>query len=144
MPDFDNFAEIKFPPKTTSVDPDWARQMEGLRSITEAINSAYSDKKSTFVVTSENCTIEVCADTGAIVKSTCWSIEATQFVAEIDRFDVDEAKEWVKQYCDATTILEYQFEINTIGFWNKQNEYIAAEEDYRQGIENGNRENITI
>ena len=92
MPDFDNFSEINFPPKTSGVDPDWTRQMEGLRSITTAINSAYPDQKSTFSVTSENYAIEVCADTGTIIKSTCWSIDATQFVAKIDRFDVDEAK----------------------------------------------------
>lgn len=144
MPDFDNFAKTNFPPKTTGVDPDWARQMEGLRTMTAAINSTYADKKPTFSVTSENYAIEVCADTGTIITSTCWSIQATQFVATIDRFDIDEAKEWVKQYCNADTILGHQFEINTIGFWNQQNEYIAAEEDYRLDVENGNHENITI
>ncbi len=117
------------------VDPEWKRQINELKAVTAAIDRAGAAAVNEIYVSGEDYRLTVSMQDGRIVHADCYSDVANQFVTSIDRFDIDEAREWVERYSGQECIAGHSFNVVAIGFWKKDGAFSPGEEDYRQEIE---------
>lgn len=98
-------------------------------------------------VTGQDYTLVVSLADGKVTRSDL-SVSAPadvrQLLAGIDRFDVQEAAEWVERYSGRESIAGDQFPLPTIGYWKQDGRYEAAEESYREDVEASCEDRITM
>lgn len=119
-----------------TLDPRWRSQVNDLKRVTGAIDQAmaeyHADK---FFVACEEFTLTVSANHGGVLKAVIRDEGCRAQIDQIDRFDVDEARDWMERFSDRDGIEGKTLEFAAIGHWKRGGTFVSPDEERRMDIE---------
>ncbi|MBR7539556.1 hypothetical protein KC221_25570, partial [Mycobacterium tuberculosis] len=86
-------------------------------------------------VGSEAFTLTVSASHGRVIEAVIRDESFRAEVGQIDRFDVEDVREWVEGFRDEDGIEGQTLEFPVIGHWKKDGTYVAPDQGHRIDIE---------
>lgn len=118
------------------IDPKWQAQKEGLRNVTTSIDQVMAEYLADkFFVGCEAFTLTVSASHGRVIEAVIREESFRAEVGQIDRFDVEDLREWVEGFRDEDGIEGQTLDFPVIGHWKKDGTYVAPDQGHRIDIE---------
>lgn len=118
------------------LDPKWKAQTEGLRNLTTSIDPAMTEYLADkFFVGCEEFTLTVSASHGRVIEAVIRDDSFRAAIGQIDRFDVDDVREWMAEFRDEDGLEGRTVDFPVIGHWKKDGTYIAPDQEHRIDLE---------
>ncbi|CAG9169921.1 hypothetical protein [Cupriavidus pinatubonensis] len=118
------------------IDPNWKAQIDGLKSVTAAIDEAMASYHADKVfVANEECTLTVSASHGRVLKAVIRDHSFRETIDQIDRFDVDDVRDWTDRLSDHPGVEGQTFDFSVVGHWKNDGTYVAPNEEHRHVME---------